>query len=160
MGTALPPKATTPPPAVLGTAPEITADPASVFPERPESRTVISDQQIAGSLTPDQQSTLQSQIERRESIGALKYPPIPTAPIIMPDQDLIKSVSRITGSNSQASQIIKGFNDLGSAPKMRTEITKVINLTEDLPKTQGRDNLLQRLYEIRNSLHGKSRLNE
>lgn len=160
MGTVLPPKVTTPPPAVLGAAPEIIADPASQSPERPESRTIISDQEIAGSLTPDQQSTLQSQIERRESIGAIKYPPIPTAPIIMPDQSLIKSVSRITGSNSQASQIIKSFNDLGSATRMRTEITKVINLTEDLPKTQGRDNLLQRLYEIRNSLHGKSKLNE
>lgn len=160
MGTVLPPKTTTPPPAVLGTAPDITKEPEAPTVKSPDSRTVISDEEIKMSLTPEQQLTLQDQIERRESIGALKYPPIPTAPIIMPDQDLIKSVSRITGSKSQASEIMRGFNDLGSAPKMRTEITKVINLTEDLPKTQSRDNLLQRLYEIRNSLQGKSRLNE
>jgi hypothetical protein len=40
---------------------------------------------------------------------------------------------------------------------MRAEITKVIHITEDLPQTKGRDKLLERLYEVRDSLRGKTR---
>lgn len=148
MDTILPPK--------TETVPVVFADdPNTPNLNQPSSRTIISESQIESNLSPKEQSNLEAQIKRRETISAPKYSTVPTGPIIMPDQDLMKSVSRIAGSGSQASQIISNFNNLSSPSEMRSEITRVINLTEDLPQTKGRDDLLRRLYEVRKSLHGK-----
>lgn len=150
MGTALPPQTVRPPIA-------LSADPEAVNLTAPPKGKQISDSSIKASLSPEQQTTLSEQVQRQEELGKLKYSPVPTGPIIEADKDLIATVSRITGSGSEASKIIKSFNNIETAGQMRTEITKVIHVTEDLPQTKGRDKLLERLYEVRDSLRGKTR---
>jgi hypothetical protein len=150
MGTALPPQVTRPPIA-------LSADPEAVNLAAPPKGKQISDSNIKASLSAEQQTTLSEQVQRQEELGKLKYSPVPTGPIIEADKDLIATVSRITGSGSEASKIIKSFNNIETAGQMRAEITKVIHVTEDLPQTKGRDKLLERLYEVRDSLRGKTR---
>jgi len=150
MGTALPPQVVRAPIA-------LSADPEAVNLTAPPKGKQISDSKIKASLSAEQQTTLSEQVQRQEELGKLKYSPVPTGPIIEADKDLIATVSRITGSGSEASKIIKTFNNIETAGQMRAEITKVIHITQDLPRTKGRDKLLERLYEVRDSLRGKTR---
>ena len=146
--------------APLPESPELSKDPkAPNLTKSPTYGIDINDPKFSG-LTRIEREQLSQRIDFVNNLRALKYPPIPTAPIIMPDDKLINRVSSISGPKSASAQIMKNFNLLDSPLTMRTEITKVINMTEDLPKTKGRDEVLRQLYDIRNSLHGKRRLNE
>jgi len=158
MNTILPPETSAIPPVLKEEEPVVTKEKPVVTKEI--SPNVIPEEKIKQSLTPEQEKTLEEQIERKESIGELRYSPVPTAAPIMADQSLIKSISQLNGPKSEAAQIIKGFNDLPTRSQMRTEITRVIKATEDLPKTKGRDELLARLYEIRDSVRGGPSANE
>jgi hypothetical protein len=83
-----------------------------------------------------------------------RYTSAPSPQIIEPDDKLVKDISRVIGKGSVASKLISEYSGYSMAQK-QTNITRIIKSVEDMPSGGTRDKILERLYEIRNSLRGR-----
>ncbi len=126
----------------------------------PKPRTAEPSLEIQGAVdvqpTPKRQP---SPVEKtRESkIGAdlsPRYSGATSGSVIEPDEQLIKDVRRVIGSGSVAAQVMSEYGSYSMAQK-QTNITRAIKSAEDMPAGKSRDKILDRLYEIRNSLRGR-----
>jgi hypothetical protein len=74
-----------------------------------------------------------------------------TQPDVMSDIDAVKSmVGKVHGASSTVAKSLDRSESMTAA-----DVTKLINKTEDLPKTETRDKLLTSLYELRDKLNNR-----